>query len=265
MMKILCLVKFIPDVDEFTYDEEKHVLNRERQRLILNPDDACAVAYALQHKKRRPETWVGVISLGPYSIAPQLEDLLRRNVDAATLISDPAYAGSDTFVTSLILARYLAAQTFDCILTGTHALDGDTAHVPAQVAELLGLPQMSNLIRLEEELFAGQSSVVEADDERSIERYQVLLPAVLSLQRESGYKLPHVKYNDLQRDVSHSLSLITNAELAFEADEVGASGSLTKVTRTFVRQYAKKERQVVHADAAGIETVYKFLQQKGFV
>lgn len=126
-MKIICLIKFIPDVDNFTYDYEKNVLVRENVKLILNPEDACALAFALRIKEKNHETFVEIVSMAPQSTIPLIEDLLRLNVDKATLISDKLYVGSDTYVTSKIIAKYLRKEEYDFILTGSHSLDGDTA------------------------------------------------------------------------------------------------------------------------------------------
>jgi electron transfer flavoprotein beta subunit len=95
-LKIICLVKFIPDVDNFTYDYEKNVMVRENVKLILNPEDSCALALALKIKEKNLETFIEIVSMAPQSTIPLIEDLLRINVDKATLISDKFYVGSDT-------------------------------------------------------------------------------------------------------------------------------------------------------------------------
>ena len=264
-MKIICLVKFIPDVENFIYDYERNVLVRENVKMILNPDDACAVAFALKMKSKAPETMIEVVTMAPTSVISHLEDLLRRHIDQATLISDKAYVGSDTYITSKILASYLKGKDYDCILTGTHALDGDTSHIPAQVSELLDIGQMSNIIRIAEDLFQKSSVVVDVDSEQTVTTYEMELPAILSLQKESKYKLPHIKYKDLNLDVSHRLTVISNEQLSFNVDEVGIEGSLTKVSRTYVKTYAKKDRVIVTNNDEGIEVVYAFLKAKGYV
>jgi electron transfer flavoprotein beta subunit len=264
-LKIVCLVKFIPDVDNFIYDYEKNILVRENVNLILNPDDACALAFALKIKAKNPETFVEIVSMGPLSITPQLEDLLRLNVDKATLISDKLFVGSDTYATSKIIARCLEGESFDCIFSGTHSLDGDTSHIPAQLAELLQISQMSNIISIQEDSLEKESVIVEVDSEKTFYKYEIELPAILSVQKESKYKLPFVKYKDLELDVKDKLAVVTNQELAFSEEEVGLEGSLTKVSRTYVKELYKKEKIIVCNDDEGIEVVYQFLKDKGFV
>jgi electron transfer flavoprotein beta subunit len=264
-MNIICLVKFVPDVDNFVYDYDRNVLVRENVKMILNPDDAAALAFALKIKDKYPETFIEVVSMAPKSIIGQLEDLLRRNVDKATLISDKAFVGSDTYITSKILAKYLKTKTFDCILTGTHALDGDTSHVPAQLGELLSLAQLSNVIKIDENNFLKNAAIVDVDWERVISTYRVNLPAILSVQKESKYKLPHIKFKNLHLDVSANIDIVSNAELDFDVKEVGIDGSLTKVSRTYPKKMEKKERVIVENNEEGIEVVYQFLKSKGYI
>lgn len=264
-MILICLVKFVPDVEDFKYDAQRNVLIRENVKMILNPDDACALAFALKVKDKNPDTFIEIVSMAPTSVLGHLEDLLRRNIDKATLISDRMFVGSDTYVTSRILSRYLEGKTFDCILSGTHSLDGDTSHVPAQVGEALHIPQVSTIVKIDENRFKTGETVVDVDSENVISSYRVGLPAILSLSKESTYKLPHVKFKNLDLDVSTRIQIVTNQELGFQADEVGLEGSLTQVARTFTKNLQKKDRVFVKTDAAGIDTVYAFLKVKGFI
>jgi electron transfer flavoprotein beta subunit len=264
-MKIICLIKFVPDVENFKYDYERNVLVRENVRMILNPDDACSVAFALKVKEQQPGTVIEVVTMAPQSIIPQLEDLLRLNVDRAVLISDKVYVGSDTYVTGRILGRYLSEASFDCILAGTHTLDGDTSHVPSQVAELLGLSQMSNVVEIDEAVFCRERAVVLADEEFTYAKYEITLPAVISLRKDRKYKLPYIRYEDLSRDVKDRIRIIDNEELGFAQEEVGIVGSLTQISSTFVKSMEKKERLIVRNDEEGMNQVYSFLMERGFV
>ena len=264
-MKIICLVKFIPDVDNFIYDYENNILVRENVNLILNPDDACALAYALKLKKSRSDVTVEILTMAPIGIREHLKDLLRIRADRAVLISDPMYVGSDTYATSRVIARYLKSTQYDVILTGTHSLDGGTAHVPVQVAELLKLNHMSHIIRFDDHSLLAGTVEFESDLGSAIAKFKLELPAVLGVSRESKYKLPFVRYEDLNLDVDDKISVITNQELGFSEDEVGLAGSLTKVARTYQPQLKQKENITVGNDDAGIEVVYQFLKEGGYL
>ncbi len=262
-MKLICLVKFVPDVDNFKYDFEKNVLIRENTDLVLNPDDAKAIAFALKVKALNPEITVEILSMGPKNVIPKLEDLLRLKVDKATLISDSLYVGSDTYVTSHILAKHISSLDYDCILTGTHSLDGDTAHVPSQIAELLSYPHLSNVVEVNN--FNSTLFNVCVDSDNFIETYEVSLPMVLSFSKESKLKLPYIKYEDINRDVSNKLQIIDNTVLNFDKKQVGLEGSLTKVIRSFVKQFDKKEKLIVQCDEEGVSSVYRFLKHLGYI
>ncbi len=264
-MKIICAVKFVPDVDNFSYDHEKHVLIRENSKMLINPDDACAIGFALNMKKRNPETFIEVVTMAPDSVIPLVENILRVDVDRGTVITDRLYAGSDTYATSRILGRYLSTAGYNCILTGTHAVDGDTSHVPSQLGELLNIPQLSGISRIDEEGFHGSSAVVEVEDDRSRATYKVELPAILSLTRESAYRLPYVRYKNQKMDVAHRLNRINNETLGFHKDEVGLKGSLTKVSRTYTKKYQEREKLLVSADGKGVDAVFSFLKEKRFI
>lgn len=264
-MNIICLVKFTPDIENFIYDYEKNVLVREKTRMVINPDDACALAFALKLKTATPGVTVQVVTMAPLSIVPHVQDLIRRDVDSVVIISDKRFVGSDTYVTSKIIGKYLSNQAFDFILTGTHAIDGDTSHVPSQIGEMLNIDQISNIIKINELLLTEKSAVVEVDSDDSISKFEVEFPAILSLQKESKYKLPYVRYVDIDKDVSDRIEILDLEKIGCELSEVGLNGSLTKVSRTYVKKMSKMDRITVKNDEEGIQTVYDFLKEKGFV
>lgn len=264
-MRLLCLVKFVPDVYGFEFDFENNTLVRQNIRMILNPDDACALAFALSVKAGDPDCRIEVVSMAPRSVIPHMHDLLRLSVDRGILISDSLYAGSDTSATTEVLSKYISTCSFDCILTGSHSLDGDTAHVPVQLAESLDLDQMSGIVRIDRERFNRSRAIFDVEDEKSVSTYEITLPAVLSLSRESGYKMPYPKYEDLQRDVSDKLSIITNEVLGMTKESAGLSGSLTRVIRTYNKTLPKRNKTIVNNDENGIEYVFTFLKAQGFL
>lgn len=264
-MKIVCLLKFTPDVDAFEYDYENNVLIRENIKQIINPDDACALGYALGLKKKHPDIEIEVVTMAPLSVKSMMEDVLRRRVDKGTMISDPVFGGSDTLTTSLIIGSYLKTIDYDVILTGTQTLDGDTAHVPSQLAEFLGIGHMSAIMKIEEESFLNGMPVVEVDTEHYLDTYKIPFPAVLGVRRESKYRLPFVRYADLEMDVSDRLKIVDHEMLGIDPEHTGLKGSPTQVVKTYTQTYERKEKIVVQNDEEGIETVYQFLKDNGYL
>lgn len=254
-MKLICAVKFVPDPDRLTAGPN---------RLILNPDDACALAFALVMKSRDPGVTVEVVTLGPLSVRPHMEDLLRLAVDRGTLIWDPGLEDSDAFVTSKVLGRYIAGRPCDCVLTGTHSLDGGSAQVPVQIAESLGLDQMLGVIRIDPDRFDPTRAVFQAAvDDTGVTTWEMAMPGVLSLTRESGYKLPYPALTDLRRDVSEDLNILTSRDLGFSADQVGRAGARTRVAGSSPVTYGEKDPKIVGTDDDGITQVVDFLKKKG--
>lgn len=264
-MHIICMVKFVPDIDGFSYDYEQNKLQRDNVRMILNPDDACAIAFALRVKERNPAASIEVITMAPLSVEPHMRDLLRLHIDAGTIITDPAFAGSDTYATSTILAKFLEGKSYDCILSGTRSLDGATSHIPAQVAESLEIDQMQDVTSVDIEQFNREWAVFQVEDETNICTYEMAMPGIIGLTRDSGYKLPYIAYEDFSRDVSSKLSLVSNQELQCPVLNIGSAGSLTQVVETFTKRQQKRNRKIVHSDKNGIEFVYTFLQKRGYV
>ncbi len=269
VLKIICVVKFVPDVDSIVCDVENNALTHIRAdksiRMILNPDDACALSFALQIKEENPECFIEVVSMGSAAVRPHMEDLLRLQVDRGALICDPVFDGSDTFVISEVLGRYISTRSFDCLLTGCCSLDGGSSHVPVQLAETLDLDQMLGVLRIDPDRFDNTRAVFEVADEESVTTYEMAMPCVLSLVRESGYKLPYIKLTDMQRDVSDELVIITNQDLGFIESEVGSAGSFINVVKSYPQTYEKRNRHIVRNDEEGITYVIDFLKQKGFL
>ena len=264
-MKIACLVKFVPNVDNFKYDYENNVIVRENSHMILNPDCAAAVAYALQLKQAQADSSVEVISMAPASILPLARDILRVGADKFVLLSDRMFVGSDTFATAITIARYLQARPFDILLSGSHSLDGGTSHVPPQLAELLGLPQLSGVSKIFEVDEKDKVVKLEIESERQIYTYRVGLPAILSLTKQSGYKIPFVRYDDLELFVDDRIEIISGQELGLTAEETGLAGSKTAVKKTYAPEDIRRETVIVKADQDGVETVYQFLADKGYL
>ena len=261
-MRIICLVKPVPDVENFVYDYERDVLVRDNVHLVINPEDTTALARALRIRQDDPETVVETVTMAPKGAMPHLEDLLRRGVDRCTLISDPLYVGSDTYVTARILARFLEQQSFDLLFCGTHTLDGGTAHVPMQVADLLSLPGIAGVT----EIVANSPRVeVGIELDRALERYEIDVPAVVGFAYAPNHKLPYIKYEQLNADVRDRINVIGNGELGFDRTEVGLDGSLTWVRRVEVKTLDRKDTRFVQLDDDGIEEVFEFLTHKGFV
>ncbi|PLW78299.1 electron transfer flavoprotein subunit beta/FixA family protein [Cohaesibacter celericrescens] len=264
-MKIICVVKFVPDGDSFDIEDDKPVPLLKARRLRINPDDECAIGLALKIKKSQPDTSIELLTMGPPSLGPLVEDILRVGVDRATIISDEIYASSDAWVTSKILARYLTTAEYDGLFTGSHAIDGGSSSVPPLIGAALGLVQLSGITKLDEDSVGDACVRVDVEDEASVTRYEIDMPAVLSFSRKSGYRLPYVRFKNRNRDVTDKLVWLSNNDLGFDAAEVGLKGARTKIARSFSSTSQKPERRVVGNDQQGVDAVYNLLKEKRFI
>ncbi len=264
-MNLVCLVKCIPDVGEITIDPVRHVLVRENLDLVINPEDAQAVAIALSVKRRFQNTRITVVSMGPPNAKPLVEDLLRLGVDHAVFLCDPSFGGSDTYATSTILAKALQSIPFDWILSGTHTLDGDTAHVPAQIAQALSLNHLSHLTAVDLSMAEQHTLIVDSEDDHTITRIAIDAPGILSFSKEAPFKLPYVAYDDLDKDVSDRLSVKTHQDLGLKRTQIGFEGSKTKVINTFVPTRPSKAKIVVQLNDEGLDTVIDTFKTWGYL
>ncbi|MDR0638390.1 MAG: electron transfer flavoprotein subunit beta/FixA family protein [Spirochaetaceae bacterium] len=267
-MRIACLLKFVPDTDNLVYDDEGKLLWREKMELTLNPDESSALAWALALRKSGADVEIEALSMAPPKAAEAARDLLRIGVDRFFLVSDPLFAGSDTLATSRVLVRGIAmreadAGRYNLILCGTRSLDGDTSHIPAQTAALLGRPVMTGVYRLSLAEEGGQA-VAETEDEDSVFTWALRLPAVAGFVPRRDLRLPFVRYADLDKDVDDRLYRLSNAELGLKQEETGLAGSRTRVARTFAKPLPSKKQTVVYGSAESAAQVLALLRERGF-
>lgn len=145
-LKIIVLAKQVPDTRNVGKDAMKAdgTVNRAALPAIFNPEDLNALEQALQLKDRYPGSTVTLLTMGPGRAAEIIREGLYRGADNGVVLSDRAFAGSDTLATSYALATAVRKiGDFDIILGGRQAIDGDTAQVGPQIAEKLGLLQVT--------------------------------------------------------------------------------------------------------------------------
>jgi electron transfer flavoprotein beta subunit len=144
--KIIVLAKQVPDTRNVGKDAmtEAGTVNRAALPAIFNPDDLLALEQALQIKDQNPGTKVGVLTMGPPRAGEIIRQGLYRGADTGWLLTDRLFAGADTLATSYALATAIKKIGMpDIIIGGRQAIDGDTAQVGPQVAQKLGLTQVT--------------------------------------------------------------------------------------------------------------------------
>lgn len=152
-LKIVVLAKQVPDTRNVGKDamNADGTINRAALPAIFNPEDLNALEQALRLKDTHPGSTVTILTMGPGRAAEIIREGLYRGADNGYLLTDRAFAGADTLATSYALATAIRKiGEYDIIVGGRQAIDGDTAQVGPQVAEKLGLPQVTYVEEIQE-------------------------------------------------------------------------------------------------------------------
>lgn len=181
-LKIVVLAKQVPDTRNVGKDamNADGTINRAALPAIFNPEDLNALEQALRLKDTHPGSTVTILTMGPGRAAEIIREGLYRGADNGYLLTDRAFAGADTLATSYALATAIRKiGAYDIIVGGRQAIDGDTAQVGPQVAEKLGLPQVTYVEEIEE-VKDGRIRVKRHID-GGVETVEAPLPIVLTV------------------------------------------------------------------------------------
>lgn len=241
-MNIVVCIKQVPDVDDIKWTKENN-LDRANMLSKINPHDEWALDWAVKIKSKCTSAYITVISMGPNQAKDILSYAIAKGADRALLLSDKAFAGSDTLVTAKILARAIQKYigNFSIILTGQLACDGDTAQVPVSLAQMLEIIDATNLNEIinigKDKLIVSQKIINE------INHLEVSFPCLLAINAPTNqpYK---PKIEDYIKAQNHGIETYTLNDLDFEKNQVGIIGSPTMVWKAF-RPESKRNSQEI--------------------
>ena len=286
-MRIIVLAKQVPDTRNVGKDAMKAdgTINRAALPAIFNPEDLSALEQALRLKERYPGSTVTLLTMGPGRAAEIIREGLYRGADDGVLLTDRAFAGADTLATSYALAMAIRKiGDFDLIVGGRQAIDGDTAQVGPQVAEKLGLSQITyaeeivgitdGRITVRRKIPGGVETVegplpivvtvngsaaaCRPRNARLVQKYKHALGAQEKAERtKGGESLPYAELYDSRP----YLNLVewSVADVGGDVAQCGLSGSPTKVkTIENIVFQAKESRSLTDSDA-DIEELMKEL------
>ena len=228
-MKIDVCVKQVPASNETRLDPVTHTIIRDGAGSVLNPFDAYAVEEALRLKERCGAT-VTAFSMGIPAAADMLRRVLALGVDNALLLTDLAFAGSDTLATARVLASAISANGLpDLILCGRMATDGDTAQVGPMLAECLHIPHISDVAAIGE--ITEHHVVVRRLTDYGYVRLRVGFPALLTVLKEiNNPRLPSL--SGILKAEEAEIPVAGCDMLGLEPGQTGHSGSATRVVAT---------------------------------
>ena len=224
-MNIVVLLKQVPDTETLIeIADDKVSIKPNDVKWVVNPYDELAVEEALQIKGKQGAGKVTILSAGPERSVSAIRTALAMGADEGILIDDPAIEGIDALGTAKVLAAALKDIPFDLIIAGQRAVDDDNYIVPSAVAELLGIPQVTMVIKQEigdgkiscEQTVDGGVIVVEAD-----------LPALFTTQR--GINEPrYPSLPNIMKAKKKPLASKTLADIGVAPEDVAKTGA--KVT-----------------------------------
>lgn len=260
-MKIVVCIKQVPDTTEVKLDPVKNTLIRDGVPSIINPDDKSGIELALQVKEAVPGSTITAVSMGPPQAEAALREALAMGCDEALLLSDRAFGGADTWATSSTIAGALKKLGYDMIISGRQAIDGDTAQVGPQIAEHLGIPQISYCEELEVE---GDKFLVKRQFE---DRYHIIeikppcLFTTLSEKITPRYMSMQGIYDAYKKDIK--TWGLKDIEAFLNVENIGLKGSPTRVKKSFTKQAKGKGIKVENlTPEEAANTILAKLQEK---
>lgn len=267
MYKIIVLAKQVPDTRNVGKDAMKAdgTVNRAALPAIFNPEDLNALELALRIKDQYSDTKITLLTMGPVRAAEILREGMYRGADAGVLLTDKAFAGSDTLATSYALSCAIRKiGEADLILAGRQAIDGDTAQVGPQVADKLGIPQVTYA----EEIVSLENRTIRIKRrlERGVEVVESTLPVLITahstapecrprnakrlmrFKRATTLSERHTSAEDYLAVQNDSASLITEwcaKDVNSDLIQLGLGGSPTKVRQVENIVFQAKESKVL--------------------
>ncbi|MFX1304131.1 MAG: electron transfer flavoprotein subunit beta/FixA family protein [Promethearchaeota archaeon] len=260
-MKIFVCIKQVPGVSEVKIDPNTNTLVREGVLSVINPNDRNAIELALMLKEKYGSEVIA-LSMGP----PQAEEILREalamGVDKGFLLTDRAFAGADTLATSYTLAlaikKILSESKSEkkyLIICGAQAIDGDTGQVPPELAEELGIPQITYVQNIE----LKEDKIIVERKFRAIEIVviETQLPALISVLNDINKPRYPTMAGIMRAHDQSSVIFLDSKTLNANKSKIGLNGSMTEVWKIFT---PKRKGEHIILEGPTEEIVQKLCQ-----
>ena len=229
-MNIIVCIKQVPDTNEVKIDPKTGTLIREGVPTIMNPDDKHALIEAVKLKNKNKGK-VTALSMGPPQAEEALREALALGADEAILVCDRAFAGSDTWATAnAIGAAIKSIGNYDLLLFGRQAIDGDTAQVGPQTAELLQIPQITYAQKIE----VDKNKVkVERQMEEGYEIIESPLPCLITCISEIN-EIEYPSLNGIKQAYRNKeVKVLSAKDIKADSSKIGLLSSPTSVKKSF--------------------------------
>lgn len=262
MLKIAVCIKQVPDSGTVSLDPVTHTLVRKNAGAVLNPLDEFPIEMALKLKDKTG-AHVTAFTMGPQRAEEILARAMAMGVDQGILLTDKAFAGSDTWSTSLILMEAVKKHgPFDLVLCGKQAIDGDTAQVGPEIAGHLGWAQAASVSHIEmPDSNAPEQLILKRLFEHGSDTISIKLPAVIMVLKEAceprfGTLSGRIKY------FKNGVTKTTASDLSAAPESFGLKGSPTRVIKTGVPEMKRNLSMLEGSVDEQAEKLYSILKEK---
>ena len=266
-MKVIVCVKQVPDTSGKVAVNPDGTLNRASMATIINPDDKNAVEAALTLKDNTG-CKVVVVTMGPPPAEGMLRELLAMGADEAVLVSGREFGGSDTFATSQILAaavKKIGVDADDIVMCGRQAIDGDTAQVGPQIAEKLGIPQVTYVADLKVEGTKVTCKRMLEDGYMTIETQTPCLLTAIKELNTPRYMTVGGIFDCYNKPLSVFDYNALNDDPLIEVDTIGLKGSPTNIYASFTPPQKGAGTMLEGADKGTCEKLTSILLEKHII
>ena len=245
-MNIVVCIKQVPGTTQVRINPDTGTLIRDGVEAVVNPFDEYAIEEALRIREKTGGT-VKAITMGPPQAETALRSAIAMGVDEGMLVTDMLFAGSDTWATSYTLSSAIKTLgNIDLIICGKQAIDGDTAQVGPGIAEMLDIPFVAWVRKVEE--ITAASIRVERMMEEGYDIIEMPLPALITVVKEINTpRMASLKGK--MRAKSAPIIKLNAAAFPVRSERVGLKGSPTQVLRSFVPE-KKSGGEKISGDAA---------------
>lgn len=263
-MKILVCIKQVPGTSNVEVDPETGVLIRDGVESKMNPYDLYALETAFRLKEQLGGT-ITTLSMGPMQGKEVLFESFYMGADEGCLLSDRKFGGADVVATSYTLAQGAKKiGDFDLIVCGKQTTDGDTAQVGPEMAEFLGIPHVTNVIKI---LVADEEGLtLQMNMEETLEIQRVPFPCLITVDKDIYTpRLPSYK-RKLEISENPEIKILTLKDM-YDTDEknYGLSGSATQVERIFPPESNVEKTSFVGDGKTLAKTLFGILSEKKYL
>lgn len=266
-MRVVVCVKQVPDTSEVKINPETNTLMREGVASIMNPFDEFAVEEGIRIKEKHGGEVI-VITMGPPQAEEVLKTALAMGCDKAYLLSDRAFAGSDTLATAYTISSAIRKieetdGPVDLVICGKQAIDGDTGQVGPGIAVRLNIPPLTYVSKVREINPETKEIIVERLLERGKEVVKCKLPALLTVVKDINTPR-YPSLFEMKKAAKKPLIKLTLADINIDCNKTGLKGSPTWVSKIFSPELKSVNGEIYqgNAEECAKKLVEKILQLK---